>query len=48
MLKDVQFEGKNPIKQMENEPRELINCVAKLKCTDDIFLRPERYENPYL
>lgn len=38
----------NPfLKQMENDLRELISCVAKLKRTDDVYLRPERYESLY-
>lgn len=32
---------------MENDLRELISCVAKLKRADDIYLRPERYESLY-
>lgn len=38
----------NPfLKQMENDLRELISCVAKLKRTDDIFLRLEIYKSLY-
>lgn len=30
VLNNFQFEGKNPLKQMANQPREVISCVAKL------------------